>query len=88
MMFLLMFNLLSRTNVLQKKKKNEQGSIFPLPAENNYSGEVIYTVPRRLKPTNMYQRGVFEREYDLTVSCDLSMRKNLKVRFPVVIAQP
>ena len=62
-----------------------QGSIFPLAAESNYSGELIYTIPHGLKPTNLAQVGLFEREYDMSVQCELSMRKNLSVRFPVVI---
>lgn len=62
-----------------------QGSIFPLPAESNYSGDLLYTIPHGLKPTNLAQPGVFEREYDLSVQCELSMRKNLSVRFPVVV---
>lgn len=62
-----------------------QGSIFPLTAENNYTGELLYTIPHGLAPTNTSQPGVFEREYDLSVQCDLSRRKNLKVRFPLVI---
>ena len=62
-----------------------QGSIFPLPAESNYSGDLVYNIPKGLKPTNLSQRGIYEREYDLSVQCDISMRKNLKVRFPLII---
>ena len=67
------------------KQEFYQGSMFPLPAESNYTGELLYTIPHGLKPTNVAQRGVFEREYDLSVQCVLSMRKNLSVRFPLVI---
>jgi hypothetical protein len=62
-----------------------QGSIFPLSAESNYTGELLYTIPHGLVPTNTSQPGVFEREYDLSVECNLTRRKNLKVRFPLVI---
>lgn len=62
-----------------------QGQIFPLPAESNYSGELVYKVPKGLKATNTSQPGIFEREYDLSVQCDLSMRKNLGVRFPLIV---
>lgn len=62
-----------------------QGSMFPLPAEANYTGELLYQVPSGLRATNMFQRGIFEREYDMCIECDLSMRKNLKVRFEVII---
>ena len=64
-----------------------QGSIFPLAAESNYAGEIIYTIPNGLRPTNTYQIGVFEREYDLSIQCDLSLHKNLKVRFPLIVAR-
>ena len=62
-----------------------QGSIFPLPAESNYTGELIYQIPNALKPTNESQREVFERTYDLSVQCGLSMHKNLSVRLPLVV---
>jgi hypothetical protein len=64
-----------------------QGEVFPLPGESNYSGELLFVIPYGLRPTNLFQPGVLEREYDLTVECDLSYHKNLKVRFPITIGR-
>ena len=78
-------NIMTNDVVKVDKQEYFQGGIFPLPAESNYTGEIVYHIPADLRPTNLFQRGVFEREYDLTVQCQISMRNNLKVRFPVVV---
>ena len=76
------------TNVVEVTSQDyTQGTVFPLPGESNYSGELIFGIPYGLRPTNLYQPGVLEREYDLTVECDLSFQKNLKVRFPITIGR-
>jgi hypothetical protein len=76
-------SVISTDIVKVDKQEYFQGGIFPLPAESNYTGELTYHFPSSLKPTNLFQRGVFEREYDMSVQCIISMHKNLKVRFPI-----